>query len=174
MVFSRRKANENRRFSRSIKTGMMQLSFLFSIMTPVFGLMPMHDTANDADTALRIRVENIAAVKGRIHVGIYKDAASFPKKKLAFTGTEADVKNTGVMEIDIPGLSPGRYAVAVFHDLNGNGKLDTNMLGIPTEPYAFSNGAVAKWSSPTFAEAAFELPASGTSITVTLGYWKEF
>ena len=39
------------------------------------------------------------------------------------------------------GLTPGTYAVRAFHDLNGDGKLNTNPFGIPTEPYAFSRDA---------------------------------
>lgn len=125
-------------------------------------------------STLTVLVENIATAKGRIHVGIYKDAASFPKKKFAFAGKEVVVSAVGSMEVAITDLAPGRYAVAVFHDTNGNGKLDTNVLGVPTEPYTFSNGAVAKWSSPGFEEAAFDLPAGGRRIAVKLGYWKEY
>lgn len=124
-------------------------------------------------STLKIKVGNIEKIQGRIHVGVYKDAAAFPKKKLAFTGKEVQVTRAGTMEIELEGLAPGRYALAVFHDLNGNGKLDANLLGIPTEPYAFSNGATAKWSSPGFEEAAFHLPEEGKTVTVTLSYWKE-
>ncbi len=152
----------------------MLLSSILSIIQFIAVLMPANDTSVKSEPVLRVKVENIASAKGAIHVGIYRDAVSFPKKKLAFAGKEVDVKNKGAMEIEIPGLAPGRYALAVFHDLNGNGKLDTNLVGVPTEPYAFSNGAVAKWSSPTFEEAAFELPAGGKTIAVELGYWKEF
>lgn len=125
------------------------------------------------NTSLRVKVENITAAKGRIHIGIYKDAATFPKKKLAFGGKEVPVTATGPMEIELTGLAPGRYAIAVFHDLNGNGKLDANVFGVPTEPYAFSNGAVAKWSSPGFEEAAFDLAEGGKTISVALAFWKE-
>ncbi|MFL5335203.1 MAG: DUF2141 domain-containing protein [Geminicoccaceae bacterium] len=44
-----------------------------------------------------------------------------------------------VEEFVFDDLAPGRYAVAAYHDLNGNGQLDTSMLGLPTEPYGFSN-----------------------------------
>ena len=138
-------------------------------------LMAVSTVSSVAQTStLTVLVENIAVAKGRIHVGVYKDATSFPKTKFAFAGKEVAVNGVGSAEIVIAGLAPGRYAVAVFHDTNGNGKLDTNMLGVPTEPYTFSNGAVAKWSSPGFEEAAFDLPAGGRRISVKLGYWKEY
>jgi uncharacterized protein (DUF2141 family) len=34
-------------------------------------------------------------------------------------------------------IKPGKYAIAVIHDENCNGKLDTNMFGIPKEGYGF-------------------------------------
>ena len=125
-------------------------------------------------STLKVIVENIAVAKGRVHVGIYKDAATFPKKKYAFAGKEVPVSAMGSLEVMIADLEPGRYAVAVFHDTNGNGKLDTNVLGVPTEPYTFSNGAVAKWGNPGFEEAAFGLSGAGRRISVKLGYWKDY
>lgn len=38
-------------------------------------------------------------------------------------------------------LPTGDYAVKAFHDVNGNGRMDTNPFGMPVEPYAFSNNA---------------------------------
>lgn len=122
---------------------------------------------------LTVKVENITTVAGRIHIGIYKDAASFPNKKLAFAGQEVKVGAAGSMEVAIPDLAPGRYAVAVFHDINGNGKLDTNVFGVPTEPYGFSNGALAKWGNPKFEEAAFSYTTATKAISIKLAFWKD-
>lgn len=124
-------------------------------------------------TVLRIKVKPIVYAKGEIHVGLFRDATSFPRKELAFAGKEIGVLQIGEVDIEMGGLTPGRYALAVFHDLNGNGKLDTNLLGVPTEPYGFSNINSAKWGSPDFAEAAFNLPAEGKSIEVRLAAWKD-
>ena len=51
------------------------------------------------------------------------------------------------------GLPPGPYAVLAFHDLNGNGILDVNFLGIPREPLGFSNRYWGK-GAPVFSAAA--------------------
>lgn len=144
--------------------------YLFAVM---LSATSKSATPPPTGAVLKVRVENIEKAQGRIHVGIYRPSDNFPKKKTAFAGKETPVTGKGSMDIEVEGLAPGRYALAVFHDLNGNGKLDTNLLGIPTEPYAFSNGATAKWSSPGFEEAAFDLPQSGKTITVSLTFWKE-
>ena len=43
-----------------------------------------------------------------------------------------------------------------MHDLNGNGRIDFNLIGIPTEAYAFSNN-VGRFGAPKFEEASFTL-----------------
>lgn len=60
------------------------------------------------------------------------------------------------------GLKPGQYAVKAFHDINGNGDLDTNLVGIPSEPYAFSNNAAGNFGPAKWADAAFDVTAPAT------------
>ncbi|SMQ93673.1 DUF2141 domain-containing protein [Xanthomonas fragariae] len=69
--------------------------------------------------------------------------------------------------IQFKNLPPGRYAVMVNHDENSNGKLDTNLIGMPVEGYGFSNNPHTM-RKPTFDEAAFDLPASGKHISVEM------
>lgn len=54
-------------------------------------------------------------------------------------------------------LPAGSYGVIAFHDINGNEKLDTNMIGIPTEPYGFSNNARGLLSKPDHEETLVTL-----------------
>ena len=54
-------------------------------------------------------------------------------------------------------LTAGKYAVRYFHDENLNGKMETNMVGKPTEGYGFSNNVVGKRAMPLFEEWLFEL-----------------
>lgn len=150
--------------------------WLCTTISGVVGENVLFDMKNQPEkhtAVLRIKVKPIHTAKGQIHVGLFRDATSFPKKELAFAGKEVAVRQLGEIDIEIEGLAPGRYAAAVFHDLNGNGKLDTNLLGIPTEPYGFSNIGSAKWGSPDFQEAAFTLPSEGKSIEVRLAVWKD-
>lgn len=64
-------------------------------------------------------------------------------------------------------LPAGQYAVMVVHDANDNGKMDSNVIGIPTEPYGFSNNPRVM-RKPTFEETRFALPAAGTAIRIDL------
>ena len=68
-------------------------------------------------------------------------------------------------------LAPGSYAVSVIHDLNGNGDIDLNMLGIPIEGYGFSNGARGSVGPPSFDAAAVRVgPGEPTRIEITLNH----
>ena len=65
---------------------------------------------------------------------------------------------------DVP---PGRYAVAVYQDIDGTGSLRRGKLGIPLEPFGFSNGAgLAR--RPSFDQAAFDVGPGGRRVGVSL------
>jgi uncharacterized protein (DUF2141 family) len=62
------------------------------------------------------------------------------------------------------------YAVACFHDENGNGKLDTGLFGIPKEGTAASNDAKGRMGPPKFQDAKFPFQGSDTQLRVHVGY----
>jgi uncharacterized protein (DUF2141 family) len=53
------------------------------------------------------------------------------------------------------GIPEGTYGLSAFHDKNGNGKLDTNLVGMPTEDYCASNNARGFMGPPSFEDAKF-------------------
>ena len=65
---------------------------------------------------------------------------------------------------------PGTYAIACFHDENGNGKFDTNFLGIPTEGTVVSNQAKGFMGPPKFKDAKFSFLGHPTEVRLRMGY----
>lgn len=65
------------------------------------------------------------------------------------------------------GVKPGIYAVMVTHDENGNGRLDSNMIGMPTEGYGFSNNPRVM-RKPTWEEARFDIGTQDVAIDIAL------
>ncbi len=118
--------------------------------------------AHGAD--LTVDISDIKSAQGTIMVAVYT-AEGFLKKPVKGTGAAADTAGSTITFKDLP---EGEYALAVYHDANSNGKMDSNMMGIPTEDYAFSNNAVGKFGPPKFDAAKFALPAAGTKLTVSL------
>ncbi len=74
---------------------------------------------------------------------------------------EGDIKD-GQATLTFPNMKYRDYAVRVFHDENGNGKLDHNFLSIPSEPLGFSNGfSLGLFSGlPTFEKLRFPFVAA--------------
>ena len=113
----------------------------------------------DAQSAqLAMEIESKGSMQGHIVVGFYveKNKANYPKKgKADITCRSQGISGTGPTILTCV-LPPGVYAAAFFHDENGNGELDSGLLG-PTEPYGFSNNAFGFMGKapPEFSEASF-------------------
>ena len=104
---------------------------------------------------------------GRIAVAVYRDADSMRRGEGAVQ--TAMIPATGrLTATTLTGLPPGRYAVAAFHDTDGNGRLSTWPVGLPKEAYGFSRNARGRFCPPAFAAAAFELPAAGARLEIRL------
>ena len=54
-------------------------------------------------------------------------------------------------------IEKGTYGFTLFHDVNDNEKLDTNFIGIPKEPYAFSNNKRGSFGPPKYEDVQFDL-----------------
>ena len=67
-------------------------------------------------------------------------------------------------------LPPGQYAVNAFHDENGNGELDTNLFGIPTEGYGFANDPRTTFGPPDFEDAAVNVRDASELAVMTMRY----
>ncbi|MGZ9100905.1 MAG: DUF2141 domain-containing protein [Brevundimonas sp.] len=104
---------------------------------------------------------------GRIAVAVYRDADSMRRGEGAVR--TALIPRTGrITTTTLSGLAPGRYAVAVFHDTDGNGRLSTWPIGLPKEAYGFSRNARGRFGPPAFEAAAFDLPAAGSRQEINL------
>ena len=114
---------------------------------------------------LTIHIDDVKAANGNLMVALYSSSGTYMKKPDNATGTPALATGNKVVFKDLP---EGEYAFAVYHDANANGKMDKNMMGIPTEDYAFSNNAMGKMGPPDFDAAKFALPAAGAAVRVTL------
>lgn len=113
---------------------------------------------------LTIHIDDLKEAGGNIEVALFNSAGTFMKSAVASGNTPARADANTVVLKDLPA---GEYAFAVFHDVNSNGKLDKNMLGIPTEDYAFSNNALGKMGPPSFEQARFTLTAAGATLRVS-------
>jgi uncharacterized protein (DUF2141 family) len=106
-------------------------------------------------STLTVQVTQVKSTKGKILFALFNGADGFPgTHQKAFKLMEANPL-VGTTTVRFENLPEGTYALAVFHDENKDGKLNTNLVGIPKEPYGFSNNARPAFSAPGFKEASF-------------------
>ena len=110
----------------------------------------------NAQHTLTIEAEGIQSSDGYIGVALYNADTSFLKKGKTCGGAFEPAKE-GTTTITITDLPEGTYAVSLFHDKNGNKELDTNFIGIPKEPVAFSKAKMKMFGPPSFEDCSFQL-----------------
>ena len=128
--------------------------------TLAIGTAPLVAAAAD----LEITVENVKSADGALRVGLYASEADY--RKSAMRQLKA-VPAPGQVAIRFADLPAGEYAIAMYHDRNGNGKLDSNLVGVPTEPYGFS-GESAALGAPGWPQARIRVAPEGAAISVRL------
>ncbi|MEM9838871.1 MAG: DUF2141 domain-containing protein [Pseudomonadota bacterium] len=99
--------------------------------------------------------------EGEVRLSLFRGAEAYDGGPMT-GGAILDV-SSGTATASFQGLQPGRYAIRAFHDLNGNGTMDTNALGIPSEPYAFSNNARGNFGPAKFEAAAFTVTSGANT-----------
>ena len=115
---------------------------------------------------LTVKLHGIRAQTGLVKVAVVDSQE-------AWDGKAAPVQADGVpaqgeeASFTFKDLKPGNYAVMITHDENGNGKMDTNVMGMPLEGYGFSNNPQVM-RKPTWDEARFQVTVTGAAIDVDL------
>lgn len=117
---------------------------------------------------ITVVVQNVQDNGGQVMVALYNSTDSFPDKMTQGQMVAAKQRAAdGSVRVTFSGLPNGDYAVSAFHDRDNNGKLNTNVMGMPTEPYGFSRNAAGNFGPPSFQDAAFNVQKN-TEIVVQL------
>ena len=104
------------------------------------------------NVSLEVKVSGFPSNKGQAYVALFNSSETFPSYGKQLKGKIVEIDQLKC-KVTFTNLSPGSYAIAVYHDVNKNDKLDKNVLGMPTESYGFSNNARATFSAPSYQDA---------------------
>jgi uncharacterized protein (DUF2141 family) len=117
---------------------------------------------------IRVEIQN-CTINKPVLLALYNSSAGFPggKESQAFKVLSVMAEQNSTLTV-FPDVPAGRYALAVYADLNDNQKLDLNLMRIPKEPYGFSRDARNAFTPPSFEQAAFEVPEGGTLQKISL------
>jgi uncharacterized protein (DUF2141 family) len=113
------------------------------------------------NATLVVRADGIRSAEGSVFVGVCNK--SLEERECPYGDRKP--ARAGSVEFRFPNIPAGQYAIAVYHDTNGNGRLDRSGIGFPQEPYGFSND-IGRTSIPTFNAARVNLNAPSTTIAV--------
>lgn len=127
------------------------MSYFISLLL----LMVLNNPVNP-NPKLDVEINGIKTNAGFIEIGIYNSDDHFLEEGKSFKTYKIPVKNKKA-SISISDLPQGTYAITLYHDENEDGKCNMNFLGIPKEPYAFSNNFKPKFSAPSFEDCEFSL-----------------
>jgi acyl-CoA reductase-like NAD-dependent aldehyde dehydrogenase/uncharacterized protein (DUF2141 family) len=119
---------------------------------------------------LQLKVRLPANAHGRIAYLLFSSPSGFPKDKSKALqhGFSTPVGTEAVEAIDIGPVPPGKYALSIYLDENGNGKLDSGMFGIPKEPVGASNNPRSRMGPPHFDDCVFTMTPATKTLDINL------
>ncbi|MBB4264933.1 DUF2141 domain-containing protein [Roseospira visakhapatnamensis] len=132
--------------------------------------IPPPDRAEAPDLAvLDLTITGLRDGNGTVFLAIYDRPETFPEPQGMRTRLRAEVTG-GSVSVTVPDLPPGRYAVAAFHDQNGNGAFDRGLFGVPLEGFGFTRDASVFPVGPAFDDAAVTVAPPRTQARVRMRY----
>ncbi len=137
----------------------------------MLGFLPAVALAQSPCPGIHVKILDIRNSTGTVACALFESPAGFPSEFLHSATNVMIIKiRKAQARCDFEDIPPGTYAMVVIHDENMNGKLDTNVLGIPKEGYGFSNDAKKWLGTPSFSAASFLYDGQNIDLTMSLHY----
>lgn len=121
---------------------------------------------------LEIVITGMLSEEGFVQVLLFDNPKGFPDQpEMAMRSFTVPIQKSDQgleARLSAENLPAGKYAVSVFHDHNGDGKMRKGPFGIPKDKYGFSNNVFGLMGPPSFDKAAFEMGKEDRRITIVL------
>ncbi|WP_162340392.1 DUF2141 domain-containing protein [Cyclobacterium salsum] len=118
--------------------------------------------------ALQITVLIPGETDGLVQLLVFDSPSGFPDRPSKAIRSTSERIKSGRAVFRFEGLKEGFYALSAFHDTDEDGRMRKSLFGIPQDAYGFSNDARKPFSAPTFKDASFYLPKTGTTVEFSL------
>jgi uncharacterized protein (DUF2141 family) len=119
----------------------------------------------EKSTQFKLIINGIDKLEGEIRIAIFDSEEKYTKEPLHALVIPVDSTTIVWKEDSLPF---GEYAIAVYHDKNKNGKIDTNLLGIPKEDYGFSNDARGRFGPASWNDSKFKVDEKTFSTEINI------
>ena len=120
---------------------------------------------------LTITIADIRESEGRLMIQVANSEKGFEFSEDSAAPPPVAISQlaeAGEMTFEVT-LPPGIYGARVLHDLNGNGEMDSNFVGMPKEPWAFSNNATGRLGPAKWHNHKFEV-SGDTAVEIRLNH----
>ncbi len=138
---------------------MKKLLLTLAIVAGCYGLSSAQTT-----NKLVVKITNIQSTKGNVDIAVCNSKATFLGKALVSKSKGAK-KGEMIFEFEVPN---GDYTVRVMHDVDKDGKLNTNFMGIPVEPYGISMDGKSRFGPPSYKDALFSIKDKNVKLTIEI------
>ena len=115
--------------------------------------------------SLTVVVVDLENDEGQVVIALLDSAEAYEEDMVAFREAMPKISERKV-SVTFEDVPYGTYALKVVHDENGNGKLDTNFIGIPKEHFGFSNNAMGRFGPPDFEQTKFVLESAHMTMEI--------
>jgi uncharacterized protein (DUF2141 family) len=126
----------------------------------------------DGVGTLVVEIEGLRNVEGGIALSVYRSAEGFPDDtSTVFRSAQRELTGGATPVFRFDDLQFGHYAISILHDENGNGELDTSLLGVPSEGFGFSNNPRIGFGAPSFESCRFRFDGPEITISISMKYF---
>ena len=149
-------------------------------MTPRLALLPLAAIAlgagapgahTEGGASISVTVTDLRNANGLLRACMTAAEDDFPEcKRTASVHTTSVDAAKGSVVFTFDDVAPGRYAIALLHDENANGKADRALGMIPKEGFGFSRDAKVRMGPPKFDDAAFDLKGDDKAMSIKMRY----
>ncbi|MGE5953103.1 MAG: DUF2141 domain-containing protein [Qipengyuania vulgaris] len=127
--------------------------------------------APEAGSTITVTVTNLRNADGVVLACMTTSDKSFPKCRGVAGAKSARVAaHQGSLTVTFSDVKPGRYAIALLHDENANGKADRALGMMPKEGFGFSRDAPVRMGPPSFSDAVFDMAGEDRAMTIKMRY----
>jgi uncharacterized protein (DUF2141 family) len=116
---------------------------------------------------LNLTIENLGSPTAPVLIGLYGTGNKFLNETDTFKKYKF-VPNGDILTASITDLDYGTYAMALFQDMDNDGKIERNFIGIPKDPYAFSNNVRPAFKAPSFEDCCFEYSEDENTVEISM------
>lgn len=135
----------------------MKHIFAFSIILLIsFSISVIASDEPKKKGKLIVKFNGLNSDDGNIKIALCNSDENYKNHTSPFIGKSIPIDNHNAI-IEFDDLPFGEYAIKAFHDEDANDDLNTNILGIPTEDYGFSNNVRGMFGPPSWEDAKFKL-----------------